>query len=271
MADITFKAGSKVFPLNRTYVMGILNVTPDSFSDGGKFNSLETAVLRAIEMEHQGADIIDIGAQSTRPGFVKISADEEWERLEKILSEVRKNVTAAISVDTFYPEIAQKALNAGADIINDISGFSDEMFSAVKDSGCGCIIMYPFGEQKNILTATKKFFSDKLEQAKKFGIAADRVCFDPGIGFGKTNEENLEIIANVGQTKLNEIAYLMAASRKRVIGQAVGNVAFTDRLSGTLAAHTISVFGGADIVRVHDVAETVQAAKMADAILKHRN
>ena len=145
-----FKAKNKSFPLTRTYVMGILNVTPDSFSDGGRYLDPEKALARAQEMERQGADIIDIGGQSTRPGYEAVSSGEEWERISPVLKAVVKGTKAAVSVDTFYPEVAEKALAAGADIINDVSGFGDDMLRAVAGSGCGCVIMHPGGRSAGI-------------------------------------------------------------------------------------------------------------------------
>lgn len=262
-----FQANHKQFPLTRTYIMGILNVTPDSFSDGGQYLNPEKALARAKEMEAQGADIIDIGGQSTRPGYTPLSPQEEWARLREVLPQVVAQTSVAVSVDTFYPQVAEKALAAGADIINDVSGFGEEMLRAVAGSGCGCVVMYPLGgADGNILERTKAFFSDRLEAAGKLGIEAQRLCMDPGIGFGKTMEENYALIARLDQAKLPGTACLMAASRKRVTGAPCGNPPFSQRLPATLAAHTAAILAGADMVRVHDVAEAVQAARMADAL-----
>lgn len=262
-----FTAKTHSFPLTRTYIMGILNVTPDSFSDGGRYLDPEKALARALEMERQGADIIDIGGQSTRPGFETIPPDEEWERIRPVLEAVANKTSAAISVDTFYPEVAEKALKAGAHIINDVSGFGDAMLQAVSASDCGCVIMHPRGaERGDILREVRDFFEERLARAANLGIDPDRLCFDPGIGFGKTHEDNLRLIANVDKTKLPGVAYLMAASRKRVTGIPCGSPPFEERLPATLAAHTAAVLGGADILRVHDVPEALQAARMADAL-----
>ncbi len=262
-----FQAKSRRFPLNRTYVMGILNITPDSFSDGGQYFEPEKALARAKEMEAQGADIIDIGGQSTRPGYSLLSPEEEWLRLREILPRVAAETEAAISVDTFYPQVAEKALAAGADIINDVSGFGEEMLRAVAGSGCGCVVMYPKGgEGGNILEQAKGFFGNRMEAAGKFGIQPQLLCMDPGIGFGKTMEENYALIARLREAKLPGVACLMAASRKRVTGAPCGNPPFAQRLPATLAAHTAAILAGADMVRVHDVKEAVQAARMADAL-----
>lgn len=262
-----FAARGKLFPLDRTYVMGILNVTPDSFSDGGKYLDPERALAHALEMERDGADIIDIGGQSTRPGYEAISQEEEWERIRPVVEAVVKGTKAAISVDTFYPWVAQRALEAGAHIINDVSGFGDDMLRAVAGSECGCVVMHPCGAQRgDILAEVRGFFEERLSKAGQLGIAPRRLCFDPGVGFGKTHEDNLRLIARVERTKLPGIAYLMAASRKRVTGIPCGGPPFEERLPATIAVHTAAVLGGADIVRVHDVKEAVQAARMADAL-----
>lgn len=262
-----FQAKGHKMPLIRPYIMGILNVTPDSFSDGGSYFSPQKAVERAKQMEEEGADILDIGGQSTRPGYTEISPEEEWERIEEVLALVLQNTKLPVSVDTFYPQVAKKALEAGAHIINDVKGFPDEMFKAAADSGCGCIVMHPRGSMGGeILTEVRAFFEERKEAALRFGIVPSRLCFDPGIGFGKTYGENLRLIARVEETKLEGSAYLMAASRKRVTGTPCGDPPFSERLPATLAAHTAAILGGAQLLRVHDVKEGVQAAKMAWAL-----
>lgn len=260
-----FKANN--FSLNlweKTYIMGILNLTPDSFSDGGIWNSPNKAIERAITLEKLGADIIDIGAQSTRPGYTKISAAEEIKRLENILPKIRKEVNIPISIDTFYPEVAEFSLSVGVDILNDVTGFKNgDMIDIASKSKCGIICMHD-GPGFNVTP----FFKDRLNALLKKGIEKDRICFDPGIGFGKTYEENLYILKNLKSLKLDGYPILIGASRKRVIGAPCGNPPFNERMPGTIAAHTIAISGGADIIRVHDVKEAVQAAKVADAILR---
>lgn len=259
-----FKAGKYTLPLGeRTYVMGILNVTPDSFSDGGKWNNVNLAIKRAHEIEEQGADILDIGAQSTRPGYERISIEEEMNRLVPVLEGLRDKLSIPVSIDTFYPEVAERALELGADIINDVTGFRDKnMMAVASKSNCGCIIMH---DQLGI--NIKPFFENQLKIANEYGIEKERICFDTGIGFGKTYEENLYVLKHHKDMIVEGCATLIGASRKRVIGQPCGNPPFDERLAGTIAAHTIAMVGGADIIRVHDVAEAVQAAKVADAIL----
>ena len=261
-----FQAGVFSLPLNRTYVMGILNVTPDSFSDGGKYLDPAQAVARALEMKAQGADILDIGGQSTRPGFSPISPEEEWQRIAPVLPAVVKETGLPVSVDTFYPWVAQRALEAGASILNDVTGFGEEMLQVAAGSSCGCVVMDPGGEGGDVFARTKGFFLDRLQAAEQLGIPRQRLGFDPGIRFGKTLEENLALIAHVERVKVEGCAFLMAASRKRVTGAVCGNPPFEQRLPATLAAHTAAILGGADMVRVHDVKEAVQAANMADAL-----
>lgn len=269
-----FRAGKYFLPLNGpACIMGILNVTPDSFSDGGRSFEPENAVANALAMQEQGAGMIDIGGQSTRPGFTAISPEEEWERIEPVLKALAGQLRIPISIDTFYPQVASLALSAGADVINDVNGFTDPaMFPAVQESECGCIIMHNghvLNEDptEDILTRVRRFFEDKLRYAQEVGIEPERICFDPGIGFGKTYEENLRLMANVEAIKIKNCAFLMAASRKGVIGKSGGNPPAQERLPGTLAAHTIAQAGGAQLLRVHDVQESVQAAQVAYAVL----
>lgn len=259
-----FKAGKHIFPLGeKTYIMGILNVTPDSFSDGGKWFNIDAAVEHAVQMQNDGADIIDIGAQSTRPGYTKISAEDEEKRLMPFMEAIRRAVDIPISVDTFYPSVAQKALSYGADIINDVTGYADEeMYRISAACDCGCIIMHDKAD------GIKEFFGDVIKKCDSYGIKRERVCLDPGIGFGKTHGINLEILRECGKYRVDECAILIGASRKRVVGAPCGNPPFEQRLAGTIAAHVLSIAAGADIIRVHDVAEAVQSAKVADAIVR---
>lgn len=259
-----FKCGKHKFELGKkTYVMGILNVTPDSFSDGGKWNTPESALEKALEMVECGVDFIDIGAQSTRPGYVEISAQQEIERLLPFLQVLKSKINVPMSVDTYYPKVAEVALQYGVDIINDVKGFADsKMYELASKFDCGCIIMHDKAD------GVKEFFEESLKKAERYGISSDRICFDPGIGFGKTYEMNLQLLKNCNDIKISKCAYLIGASRKRVIGMSCGNPPFGERMAGSISAHIISVLNGADIVRVHDFKETVQAVKVADAILR---
>ena len=272
-----FFAAGRHFPLNRTYVMGILNVTPDSFSDGGLYFDPEAAVRRAKEMEAQGVDIVDVGGQSMRPGgSTRISAEAEWARIEAVVRAVSAETQLAVSIDTFYPAVAEKALKAGAHIINDVTGFSAEMWRAVQGTDCGCIVMHPgdpddlSGGARDILETVRALFERKAAQAAQYGGERRRLCIDPGVGFGKTHAENLELIANPDALRVPGTALLMAASHKRVIAAVCGEGPAAERVAGTVAAHTAAALFGADMVRAHDTLAAVQAARMADAVRKYR-
>lgn len=261
-----FAANEFLLPLGeKTYIMSILNLTPDSFSDGGKWNNKNIAIKRVLQMVEEGADILDIGAQSTRPGYIQISAEEEINRLKDILPQIRKQIDIPISIDTFYPEVAEYALKEGVDIINDITGFeSEKMMELASNCSCGLIVMH-----NKVSEYIKAFFERKLKELTDRGIKERRICFDPGIGFSKTYEQNLYDLKNIKEFKIDPCAMLVGASRKRVIGSPCGNPPFCERMPGTIAAHTIAIVGGADIIRVHDVKESVQAAKVADEILRY--
>ncbi len=272
-----FKARNHGFPLGKkTHVMGILNYTPDSFSDGGIYFTPQKALEHALEMQKQGADIIDIGANSTRPDAKILGAAEEKERLIPVLEAICGNVTAAVSVDTFYPVCAEAALKAGADIINDISGvFNPETAKLAAKHGAGYIVMHnPCGSAEvseypdGVVADLRKFFVDALELAAKFGLPKEQLCLDPGFGFGKSYEDNLEILRNLQWLKFKGVALLAAGSRKRFVGTASGEENPALRDSGTVAVHTAAIAGGADIIRVHDVFSGVQGARVADEIYR---
>lgn len=261
-----FKANDKIFNLNeKTFIMGIVNVTPDSFSDGGKYLDPQKATEKIFEMQKLGADIIDIGGQSTRPGFSKISDKEEWSRLYPVLKNIKNKIKIPISIDTFYPYVAKKALEFGADIINDVSGLeNEEMINIVAKSNCGVIIMHNKGNL-NI----KENFEFKLKKAKDYGISNERICLDPGIGFLETRNFDRFVINNLDSFKIKGIALLIGISRKRAISEFCGeNPDNTSKLFATIAANTIAIQKGANILRVHDVKENIIASKTADAILK---
>ncbi len=275
-----FKARKHEFPLGKkTYVMGILNYTPDSFSDGGLYNTPQAALKHALEMQELGADIIDIGANSTRPDAVILSAEEEKERLAPVLEAVCGNVSAAVSVDTFYPVCAKAALEAGADIINDVSGvFNAEIARLCVKYGAGYIVMHnPCGAAaaaeypKGVVADVRKFFLDSLSLAAECGLPKAQLCLDPGLGFSKTYEDNLELVRDMEWLKFKGIALLAAGSRKRFVGTASGVEESAKRDAGTVAAHTAAIAGGADIIRVHDVFAGVQGARVADAIYRGKS
>lgn len=265
-----FKAGKYSFECGkRTYVMGILNVTPDSFSDGGKYFSTEKAVERALEMQAQGADIIDIGAFSTRPGHTDITADTEQERLLPVLEALKGRLKVPVSVDTFIPETADAALTICADIINDVSGtVSPQMAQTVKKHGAGWIIMHNGGGE-DIITEVNAFFRDAANKCDSFGIDLKQISMDCGFGFGKGHGENLRLLANFDKLDGCGCAMTAALSKKRMLGEITGRDA-ADRTEETIAADTAAILYGADLIRVHDVAAGVFAARTADEIKKYR-
>lgn len=251
-------------------LMGIVNVTPDSFSDGGDWFSPDKAVAHALMLEKQGADILDIGAQSTRPGHTPVSDREEWQRLEPVLTQLVKKTNLPISVDTYYPYVAEKALKAGVCIINDVSGKVDEeMAKAVKKAGAGWIIMH---SKQGSVEDVKVFFEESLKKCEVFGIEKNSVCFDMGIGFGKNYEQDLALLANVKQYKIKGYPLLLGCSRKRVIGRSSNQDNPKKRTYGNIAADTAAILGGADIIRFHNVLEEKEgiltACAIRDAVLR---
>lgn len=272
-----FKARRHEFPLGKkTYVMGILNYTPDSFSDGGMYNTPEKALVHAREMQGFGADIIDIGANSTRPDAVILSAEDEKERLMPVIGDLCADLSAAVSVDTFYPSCAKAALEAGADIINDVSGvFNPEIAEFCKFYGAGYVVMHnPCGSAEvceysgGVVNDVRRFFLDTLTLASQAGLPKNQLCLDMGLGFGKSYEDNVELLRETQWLKFQGVALLAAGSRKRFIGIASGEENSAKRDAGTVAAHTAAIAGGADIIRVHDVFSAVQGARVADAIYR---
>ncbi len=268
--DFTFELGKK------TYVMGILNVTKDSFADGGKYNSPDKAVLRVAQMLSDGADVIDIGAQSTGPNSTEISAVEELTILKQYLPMLANEFDCVISVDTFYPSVAEYALQNGASIINDVSGvFNEDMAKIVKKYSCGWIITHTGGGNSKVVPNYKtsitddviSFFDNVIEKCNKFGISKNQIMLDIGVGFGKNYEQNLEVIKNIKKIKREKVALLTALSLKRVVGTAT-NTDDYDRLYGTISANSLAISSGTDFIRVHNVKENVLGAKMADAIVR---
>lgn len=257
--------------------MGILNVTPDSFSDGGLFLSKELAVEHALRMQSEGADIIDIGGESTRPGAKKISAKEEIKRVVPIIEALSKKVKVPISIDTYKSEVAKAAIHAGASIVNDISGlrFDKEMPRLVAKHKLPVVIMHikgtPENMQKNpsykaLIPEIIDYLAGSIEIAREAGISDDKIIIDPGIGFGKTAEDNLEIIRRLKEFEGFEKPILLGLSRKAFIGMTLGGLPSTERVEGTASAVAIGIFNGANIIRVHDVKEMSRVAKMADAV-----
>lgn len=260
----------------RTYVMGILNVTKDSFSDGGKYNSPEKAEKHVREMLAEGADIIDIGAQSTRPDSILMSPEDELNIVKQYLPLIPDKFNAVYSIDTFYPEVAEYALNNGVSIINDVSGkFNPQMAELVSKYDCGWIIMHTGGgtakyvpEYKTSVTEDViNFFDDALEFCNGYNIPKERIALDIGIGFGKNYEQNIELIKNINKIKREDVSLLTALSFKRVVSTAT-DCGGDDRLFGTISANVLAVVGGTDFVRVHNVKENLLGVKMADAVIR---
>lgn len=265
------------FPLGKkTYILGILNVTSDSFFDGGLYNSPQKALVHAKQMLSDGADVIDIGAQSTRPGCIQLSVDEELEIIENYLPMIYAETGAVISVDTFYPQVAEYALRNGASIINDVSGvFNEEMAKLVCKYNCGWVIMHTGGGDAQTVPQYKSsvtedvvsFFYKILHKCEEFGISKNQIMLDMGIGFGKTYEQNIELIKNIDKLKIKNVALLTALSSKRVVANATGADGY-DRVYGTISADVLAIAGGTDFIRVHNVKENALAAKMADAVVR---
>lgn len=265
------KIGNRIFDLTaHTYVMGILNVTPDSFSDGGKFIDKDTAVKRALQMIEEGADIIDIGGESTRPGFTPVSADEQIERVVPVIEEIKKNIDIPVSVDTYDAKVAKAALEAGCDIVNDIWGLKKdpEMAKVIAEYDAFCVLMHNRNNpdyinfRKDLLSD----FGEILDIANAAGIDKDKIILDPGVGFGKTREQNLVAINHMDDLKVLEYPILLGTSRKSVIGLTL-DLPVDERLEGTLATTVIACMKGINFVRVHDIKENVRAIKMTEAIL----
>ena len=256
----------------RTWIMGILNVTPDSFFDGGRHDSPENAETQARRMELEGADWIDIGAESSRPGAVPVAEDEELRRLLPIIERLRRVCQRPISVDTAKASVARAALAAGASWVNDIWGLQGDaaMAGVVAGAGASVVIMhnqrgteYPDG----IVAGINRFFENSLAIAARAGIPRERVMLDPGIGFGKTPAQSLVVLRELGAFRYFGLPLLVGASRKSVIGHVL-NLPPAERLEGSLAATVVAVAAGADAVRVHDVLAQVRVARMADAIYR---
>lgn len=252
----------------RVLMMGIVNVTPDSFSDGGQFRAAADAVNYALQLIKDGADIVDIGAQSTRPGYTEITPEEEWQRLQSVITSLRPQTEIPLSVDTYFPSVAEKALAAGADIINDVSGtLQPQMAKLIAFTGAGWVIMHHgAGGVKEV----KAFFQQAAETAAAYGVRPAQLCFDMGIGFSKSREEDIALLANAEKYRLNGYPLLLGTSRKRVIGAISGETEPSKRLCGNIAADCAAICGGVNIIRVHDVKNEIQGVRAAEALLAAR-
>jgi dihydropteroate synthase len=258
--------------------MGILNITPDSFSDGGKYFDddiqMQRIVVDAVRMEKEGADFIDVGGESTRPGAKKISIDEEINRVIPVISEIKKHINIPISIDTYKHEVAEEALKAGAVIVNDISGFrfDNKIAEITKKYNASCILMHIKGTPRimqdnpvyvNVIQEIKDYLNVSISIAKNAEI--EQIIVDPGIGFGKTYEHNIEIIKHLDEFKSLGYPILLGLSKKRFINGIYESTP-DERIEGTLSANTIGIINGANIIRVHNVLENKRTALTADAL-----
>jgi len=267
--------GNREFDVkNHTYVMGILNVTPDSFSDGGKYNTLDQALFHAQEMVDQGVDIIDVGGESTRPGYTMISDEEEIQRTVPVVEALKERFEVPISIDTYKSKVAKANIKAGVDLINDIWGlkYDEKMAKVIADAKLPCCLMHNRKEAnyKKFLKEMKADLKESIRLAKEAGIKNKRIILDPGVGFGKTYENNLEAIRCLDV--LEEMGYpvLLGTSRKSVIGLSL-DLPSEERVEGTLVTTVFGVMQGAAFVRVHDVKENKRAITMAEAILGRKD
>jgi dihydropteroate synthase len=261
----------------RTLVMGIVNVTPDSFSDGGMFQDAQDAVAHAAQLADEGADLLDIGGESTRPGSDPVSVDEELSRVLPVIEGIRAaRPDVVVSVDTRRGEVAEYALKAGAAVVNDVGAGRDApMFDLVRDAGAGLVLMHMLGDPKtmqddpryeDVVGEVHEFLRERVEAAVFAGLAAEQLAVDPGTGFGKNLEHNLALLRALEAFADLDAALLVGVSRKRFVGALSGVERAADRLEGSIAAAVWCAANGADIVRVHDVGATVRALRVTDAI-----
>jgi dihydropteroate synthase len=269
-------------PASHTLVMGVINTTPDSFSDGGKHLDPEVAVAAGIEMLEAGADIIDVGGESTRPGSLYVEEEEELQRSVPVIREISRSMPdAVISIDTRRRTVAEAAVAAGAQIINDVSGFRDDptLIDFAREAGTGLVVMHMLGTPKTMQTEIRyasfpgdiySFFQERIQILEKAGIAPEKIVIDPGIGFGKTFDQNLTLINRLDFLKPLGKAILVGPSRKAFLGKILEEPVAVRRDIGTLGAVAAAVLRGASIVRVHHVPSTVQVCRVADAVVRER-
>ncbi|WP_430886596.1 dihydropteroate synthase [Fusibacter sp. JL216-2] len=259
----------------RTYVMGILNATPDSFSDGGQFNEVKAGIEHAIEMVEEGADIIDVGGESTRPGAKEVTLEDELERVVPLIKGIRENVNVPISIDTYKAKVAEAALQAGANMVNDVWGLQREPEIAKVAARAGAPVIAMHNQKgthydEDIIESMRKFFKKSIQIALDAGVPKEHIILDPGIGFGKTSEQNVVVMGRLHE--LHDLGYpiLLGTSRKSMIGKIL-DLPSDERVEGTIATNVVGVMAGMEIVRVHDVKENLRAVKVADAIVRGWN
>ena len=265
------KIGDDIFAQSgHTYVMGILNVTPDSFSDGGRYDSVNEALNRARQMILEGVDLIDIGGESTRPGYEPISDEEEIERIVPVIEAIKRHMDIPVSVDTYKSAVAKAAIEAGADMVNDIWGLKHdpEMAKVIAETGVACCLMHnrKTTDYKDFMTDCLEDLKESIAIAKAAGIEDDKIIIDPGVGFAKTYEQNLQVLKHLNQFKTLGYPVLLGASRKSVIGLTL-DLPTDERLEGTLATTVMAVMAGASFVRVHDIEANSRAIAMTEAIM----
>lgn len=267
--------GKEILLGERTLVMGILNVTPDSFSDGGKYNNIDAALAQAKKLIAEGADIIDVGGESTRPGHTQISSEEEIKRVVPVIEKLSRELDIVISIDTYKYDVAEEAIKAGAHIINDIWGLqydNGEMAELVKKYDVPIIVMHNQNDEiykKDIMLTLREFFEKTYKISDKYEIDRNKIILDPGLGFGKNVEQNIEVLSRLNELK-DMGPILLGASKKRFIGKLLNDLPFDERVEGTVATTVIGVEKGVDIVRVHNVLENKRACLVADGIYRKR-
>ena len=280
MSETAWRIGGQTIDLSRrALIMGVLNVTPDSFSDGGEFFGTEKAVEQGKRMASEGAQIIDVGGESTRPGADAVSAGEEIARVVPVIEQLRASVSALISIDTSKSTVARAALNAGAALINDVTaGRADpEMFALAAERKAAVILMHMQGTPRTMQVAPHyddvvlevgNFFRQQYERALECGVDPMAIAFDPGIGFGKTVEHNLALLAHLERLRIRNRPLVVGVSRKSSLGKMIGSNAMADRLAPTIAFTALLRERGANVLRVHDVKENVAALRATEALLE---
>ena len=273
-----FNCGRFQLDLSKPRVMGIVNVTPDSFSDGGKFNTTEKAIEHALQLVEEGAEILDIGGESTRPGATPVPLDEELKRVIPVIEGLR-DVGVPLSIDTYKPQVMQAAIAAGADIVNDVCALRElQALEIVATSQAGVCLMHMQGRPQtmqadpqydNVVSEVRDFLKARLDAAEQAGIDRSRIVLDPGFGFGKRTAHNLTLLNHLNDIQALGLPLLIGLSRKSVLGQVVGS-SVDERIHASIAASVVSVMKGANIVRVHDVKPTIDALKIVQAVMNEK-
>ena len=278
-AGLDWRVGNQTHDLSRRgMIMGIVNVTPDSFSDGGQFFDVEQAVNHGLELAAEGADILDIGGESTRPGAEPVSVEEELRRVLPVIRALREKTQALISIDTFKARVAREAMAAGADVVNDVSGLmhDPEMINVLRASKAGVVLMHMKGEPRtmqvnpvydDVVAEVHAFFDERLRLLNDAGIDSTRVVLDPGIGFGKALEHNLTLLRSLPRLRAQDRPLLIGVSRKSMLGKIVGSTEIADRAWPTVSVTAYVREHGASLVRVHEVKANADAMRMTEAIL----